>query len=111
MGSGPSQLALALLLDMGVPRDEAVLFYQEVKRKLIAVLPRGGWVLPVSSLAMELAAVRMLALTAGTVAQCVKCGRLDRWVVEGHCGSCRVAAAPEATKPEDPRLPADTHHD
>ena len=38
-GSGPSQLALALLLHFGAADKEALMFYQEFKREVIAPLP------------------------------------------------------------------------
>lgn len=39
-GSGPSQLALALLLEFGATDDEALLYYQDFKRDVIAKLPQ-----------------------------------------------------------------------
>lgn len=38
-GSGPSQLALALLLHFGATDEEALKWYQEFKREVIATLP------------------------------------------------------------------------
>lgn len=38
-GSGPAQLALALLLSEGLPRWQALQYYQEFKRGVIARLP------------------------------------------------------------------------
>lgn len=38
-GSGPSQLALALLLRFGATDKEALAFYQDLKREVIATLP------------------------------------------------------------------------
>ena len=44
-GSGPAQLALALLADHLGNDDEAVRLHQEFKAVVIAGLPRGQWVL------------------------------------------------------------------
>jgi Family of unknown function (DUF6166) len=43
-GSGPAQSALALLLEL-TTKDMALLWYQEVKRQIIAQLPEAGFVL------------------------------------------------------------------
>jgi hypothetical protein len=40
-GSGPAQLALAILLAAGVPKDRAVALHQQFKREIIAALPQG----------------------------------------------------------------------
>ncbi len=42
-GSGPAQLALAILLHAGVPQDKAVERHQELKREVIAGLPQGDF--------------------------------------------------------------------
>lgn len=43
-GSGPAQLALALLLDAGVDRERAVGLHQQFKRQIVATWPQdGGW--------------------------------------------------------------------
>ncbi len=43
-GSGPAQLALAILLELNVPEEEAVRLHQSFKFKFIATLPQnGGW--------------------------------------------------------------------
>ena len=42
-GSGPAQLALAVLADHFQDDDKACEFHQDFKRRLIAKLPRGGW--------------------------------------------------------------------
>lgn len=39
-GSGPSQSALALLLEFGASKEEAVAWYQEFKRDKISTLPQ-----------------------------------------------------------------------
>lgn len=39
LGSGPCQLSLALLLHFGATDDEALLWYQEFKREIIANIP------------------------------------------------------------------------
>jgi hypothetical protein len=46
-GSGPSQLALAILLEAGVPVDQARKLYQEFKHEFIAGLPRASFELVV----------------------------------------------------------------
>lgn len=40
LGSGPAQLALAILLDMGLQEHVALRYYQNLKMKLIAKLPQ-----------------------------------------------------------------------
>ncbi|KKL87511.1 hypothetical protein LCGC14_1933920 [marine sediment metagenome] len=47
-GSGPSQLALALLLNFGAKKDEALAWYQDFKREVIANLPDGDFEIPMS---------------------------------------------------------------
>lgn len=46
-GSGPAQLALAILLEAGLSDDEAMRFYQRFKAKYLAVLPRDSFKLEV----------------------------------------------------------------
>jgi hypothetical protein len=41
-GSGPAQLALAILLRAGLPAEEAIHHYQDFKREFIQGLPRDG---------------------------------------------------------------------
>lgn len=43
-GSGPAQLALALLLEE-TGREEAVKFHQDFKRDVVARMPEGRWYL------------------------------------------------------------------
>ncbi|GIW55354.1 MAG: hypothetical protein KatS3mg082_1758 [Nitrospiraceae bacterium] len=43
LGSGPAQLALAILADHLMDDQKALAIYQEFKRDVIAHLPRGGW--------------------------------------------------------------------
>ncbi len=43
MGSGPAQLALAILADYLRDDDEAVELHQEFKTSVVATLPYGGW--------------------------------------------------------------------
>lgn len=46
-GSGPAQLALALLLDAGLPDDIAVRLHQDFKRSFVSKWPGGkNWSLP-----------------------------------------------------------------
>jgi hypothetical protein len=42
-GSGPAQLALALLLHAGVDEDRAVILHQNFKEQFVARLPRGNF--------------------------------------------------------------------
>lgn len=42
-GSGPAQLALAMLADHLADDDKARELYQEFKRCVVARLPKGGW--------------------------------------------------------------------
>lgn len=44
-GSGPAQLALAILADHCQNDDQALNFYQRFKWKVIAELPHRGWTL------------------------------------------------------------------
>jgi hypothetical protein len=44
-GSGPAQLALALLADHLADDDQAVLHHQDFKRIVVAGLPYPGWTL------------------------------------------------------------------
>src|SRR3954447_19020797 len=44
-GSGPAQLALALLADHLGNEEEAVVLHQEFKRAVVAQLPHRGWTL------------------------------------------------------------------
>lgn len=43
LGSGPAQLALALVADALRNHAEAVRVHQEFKRRVVARLPREGW--------------------------------------------------------------------
>ena len=44
-GSGPAQLALAILADHFADDDQAVLHHQDFKRTVVAGLPYPGWTL------------------------------------------------------------------
>lgn len=46
-GSGPAQLALAILADATGNGDLARSLYQEYKREVVAALPYGGWTITV----------------------------------------------------------------
>ena len=48
-GSGPAQLALAILADVTCDDDLAVRLYQKFKADVIANMPRGKWELPESA--------------------------------------------------------------
>ena len=49
-GSGPAQLALALLVDHLAEDEEAVALYQDFKRVVVAQLPYRGWELTSSQM-------------------------------------------------------------
>jgi Family of unknown function (DUF6166) len=57
-GSGPAQLAVAILADYLGKDNEAVLLHQEFKRVVIAQLPRRTWQLTSSQIAIWLATLR-----------------------------------------------------
>ena len=42
-GSGPAQLALAMLLALGVDKERAVLWHQDIKRELVSPLHGDEW--------------------------------------------------------------------
>jgi hypothetical protein len=44
-GSGPAQLALAILFDVLSDGQAALLLYQRFKHETVATLPRAGWVM------------------------------------------------------------------
>ncbi len=44
-GSGPHQLALAILLDAGIGEEESLRLHGELVREVIASLPEGAWTL------------------------------------------------------------------
>jgi Family of unknown function (DUF6166) len=46
-GSGPAQLALAVLLEAGVPKEKAETLHQAFKSEYIAALPQGDFKLDV----------------------------------------------------------------
>jgi hypothetical protein len=50
-GSGPAQLALALVADVLGDDDAALDVYQRLKFKLVGRLPQGGWTLTEAELA------------------------------------------------------------
>lgn len=47
-GSGPSQLALALLLELADNQRFALMFYQDFKRQVIAALPQEDFSIPIA---------------------------------------------------------------
>ncbi len=58
-GSGPSQLALALLLDFGAKKNEALSGYHDFKREVIATLPEEDFEFPMSRVSNWLEARRV----------------------------------------------------
>ena len=58
-GSGPAQLALALLADHLGDDEEAVELHQEFKRAVIAELPRRGWTLTSEQIRRAVDALRI----------------------------------------------------
>ena len=57
-GSGPAQLALALLADWLAEDGQALAFYQAFKFRTVAGLPREGWTLTGSQIDDALRALR-----------------------------------------------------
>ena len=57
-GSGPAQLALALLADHLSDDDQAVALHQDFKRAVVAKLPRHGWSLTSEQIEQTLRALR-----------------------------------------------------
>lgn len=64
-GSGPSQLALALLLDFGAKDNEALAWYQSFKRDIVANLPDGDFEIPVDTVSDWLDARRIFSKEFG----------------------------------------------
>jgi hypothetical protein len=57
-GSGPAQLALAVLVDHLANDDEALNLYQEFKRVVVAGLPYRGWRLTTQQIQKTLQALK-----------------------------------------------------
>ena len=57
-GSGPAQLALALLADCLQDDAEAIGWHQEFKRAIVAGLPRQGWTLTSRQIEQALEQIR-----------------------------------------------------
>jgi|SRR5215831_9674775 len=57
-GSGPAQLALALLADHLADDEEAVTLHQDFKRTVVALLAYSGWTLTSSQIACAIAALK-----------------------------------------------------
>jgi len=60
-GSGPSQFALALLLHFGATDNEAVTWYQELKREVIANIPQEDFTMEKNRIIEWLEARRIFA--------------------------------------------------
>ena len=60
-GSGPAQLALALLADFLGSDAEALALYQQFKAEVVARLPHAGWVLAEHQIDAALAAIGQAA--------------------------------------------------
>ncbi len=56
-GSGPAQLALAILADHLQDRHRAERLYQDYKRLVVAALPREAWSLTSAEVALEVQAL------------------------------------------------------
>ena len=67
-GSGPSQLALAILADHCGNDEEAINLYQRFKWAVIAHLPRHGWVLTSGDIESALESIRKAETVAGGAA-------------------------------------------
>jgi ribosomal protein S27AE len=82
-GSGPAQLALAILLAAGIPPDRAVSLHQHFKRTYIAPLPQGlPFVLDVDVVAWA---------TARAGYTCPRCGAVSynpHDIDQRYCGAC-----------------------
>ncbi len=65
LGSGPSQLALALLLDFGATDKEALDWYQDFKRDVIAQLPETDFEMKVDRVSDWLDAKRIFVKEFG----------------------------------------------
>ena len=57
-GSGPAQLALAILADHCRDDEQALNFYQRFKWAVVAVLPHRGWTLTTDDIAVALHELR-----------------------------------------------------
>jgi hypothetical protein len=60
-GSGPAQLALALLADHLSNDDQAVILHHDFKRAVVAGLPHRGWTLTNEEIARSLATLKSVA--------------------------------------------------
>jgi hypothetical protein len=66
-GSGPAQLALAILADHLRDDEQALNFYQRFKWAVIAELPGRGWTLTSDDIDQAIAVIRDQELVAGGV--------------------------------------------
>ena len=66
-GSGPAQLALAILADHMADDQEALNLYQRFKWAVIAGLPRRGWTLTSQDIDQAIQAIRDQEMVAGGV--------------------------------------------
>ena len=66
-GSGPAQLALAILADHLRDDELALNFYQRFKWAVIAELPGRGWILTSEDIDQAIAAIRDQEMFAGGV--------------------------------------------
>ena len=66
-GSGPAQLALAILADHLRDDEQALNFYQRFKWAVIAELPGRGWTLSSDDIDQAIAAIHDQAAIAGGV--------------------------------------------
>lgn len=67
-GSGPAQLALAILADHLGDDGQALNLYQRFKWLVIAVLPRHHWTLTAREIDAAIESIRLQDATAGGVA-------------------------------------------
>ena len=65
LGSGPSQTALALLLEFGATDEEALSYYQAFKREVIANIPAGDFTMDDSKVTDWLEARRIFTREFG----------------------------------------------
>jgi hypothetical protein len=67
-GSGPAQLALAILADHLNDDERALVFYQRFKWSVIAELPKKGWTLTGAEIEQAIHAIRVQETRVGGAA-------------------------------------------
>lgn len=67
-GSGPAQLALAMLVPV-IGRERALILYQAFKAEVIALLPSPGWALTVEDVKAQLERVERAMIRPGDLGE------------------------------------------